>query len=648
MSPTLHSLLRFFIDNQNTVLTKEQIINHVWKGKIVVEANVNQNIKKLRDALGDSVNSPRYIETVTGEGFRFIANSEAYKATPVESKTKKSVLLIFLLSVIFVLALITLFNRDKSESINFLKELHPITTLKGIELYPEISPDKKYLLFNHKKSGSWDIYIRPIGKESYKVLLGSEMDELFPALSPSGNKLSYFISSKSGVESECGLYIADINFESLELTNSRLVKSCVSSQSRMSAEWIDEDNLFMSINEDVKSPANIYKYEISSKVQTLISKPDTKGFGDYIITVSEDREYLAYVRDIAWSSSEIWVYSLSEKNHRRVKSTPLLLSGIDWQDGWIYFQSGSHEISRIDKFGANEQIVAKTPQSIYLPFAIDDSKMGVVVGDMVVVDISRYDIEKKLKDVIISSSFNDYNGAGAGGNVIFVSNRSGNPQIWMKNGRSETVQITSFDKSYELSWLSLSSNGQFVIFGKSGQINVVDLDGNTIFNSEDYTEQVQNNPVIDIENGRFFYSIQYAGQWTIESRYFASLGEKHVLFQGITARPCLSGECLLYFREKDPYIYKYNPSKNTSLKLTKVAALMSSEQWDVYDLESIVFLEREPLSGKNKVVRLNIYTGEREVLLTTNAKSFSLDRKNKQIYINTISQGNTDILYFKR
>jgi DNA-binding winged helix-turn-helix (wHTH) protein len=46
------------------------------------EHGINASLRKLRSALGDSAAKPLYIETLPGEGYRFIAPFERIEETP--------------------------------------------------------------------------------------------------------------------------------------------------------------------------------------------------------------------------------------------------------------------------------------------------------------------------------------------------------------------------------------------------------------------------------------------------------------------------------------------------------------------------------------------------------------------------------------
>src|SRR5262245_10731796 len=72
LMPRAFTVLRHLVDHAGRLVTKEELLTRVWRDTIVSEAALTTCIRDLRKALGDSPDTPRYIETVHRRGFRFI------------------------------------------------------------------------------------------------------------------------------------------------------------------------------------------------------------------------------------------------------------------------------------------------------------------------------------------------------------------------------------------------------------------------------------------------------------------------------------------------------------------------------------------------------------------------------------------------
>jgi DNA-binding winged helix-turn-helix (wHTH) protein/Tol biopolymer transport system component len=68
-------LLAVLVESPGEIVTREQLRQRLWPSDIFIDFDhgLNKSMQKLRDALGDSAGSPRYIETVPRVGYRFIA-----------------------------------------------------------------------------------------------------------------------------------------------------------------------------------------------------------------------------------------------------------------------------------------------------------------------------------------------------------------------------------------------------------------------------------------------------------------------------------------------------------------------------------------------------------------------------------------------
>lgn len=68
-------LLAFLVANNGATLSKDEILAAVWAGQFVEEANLSVQISALRKALGEKKEAPRFLLTIPGVGYRFVADS---------------------------------------------------------------------------------------------------------------------------------------------------------------------------------------------------------------------------------------------------------------------------------------------------------------------------------------------------------------------------------------------------------------------------------------------------------------------------------------------------------------------------------------------------------------------------------------------
>lgn len=89
LEPQVFALLRLLIENRDRLVSKDEIIEKIWNGRIVSEAAISSRIKSARQAIGDDGEAQRLIRTLPKVGFRFVGEVEPL-AEPVPAAAATS------------------------------------------------------------------------------------------------------------------------------------------------------------------------------------------------------------------------------------------------------------------------------------------------------------------------------------------------------------------------------------------------------------------------------------------------------------------------------------------------------------------------------------------------------------------------------
>ena len=97
VEPQVLDLLQYLIRNRERVVSKDDLIEHVWHGRIVSESTLTSRITAARQAIGDSGDQQSLIRTVARKGIRFVGevrgdkssstNDSAIEAAPASTST---------------------------------------------------------------------------------------------------------------------------------------------------------------------------------------------------------------------------------------------------------------------------------------------------------------------------------------------------------------------------------------------------------------------------------------------------------------------------------------------------------------------------------------------------------------------------------
>ena len=80
VEPQVFALLTLLVENRERLVSRDEILDKIWDGRIVSDAALASRIKSARQALGDDGQSQRFIRTIHGQGFRFVAEVKVARA----------------------------------------------------------------------------------------------------------------------------------------------------------------------------------------------------------------------------------------------------------------------------------------------------------------------------------------------------------------------------------------------------------------------------------------------------------------------------------------------------------------------------------------------------------------------------------------
>ncbi|WP_105168255.1 winged helix-turn-helix domain-containing protein [Pseudoalteromonas sp. T1lg23B] len=215
LDPRQQALLVFFIQNPQRVINRDELQEHIWQGVIVTDNAINKLVANLRKALGDDAKEPKYIQTVTKSGYRFVAPVSVVAHTsdpspvvnPRQQSLRVSSLIWLLLGIIIVFAVLS-FLLDTDARSKKYGDTSTLTRFHGSKLTPIFLDDSESLLFINVTLRERELWlshgvansrILPVQVESQ----GHFIDQL---VAYRNGRLVYF-----GYESECGWYSAEFD-----------------------------------------------------------------------------------------------------------------------------------------------------------------------------------------------------------------------------------------------------------------------------------------------------------------------------------------------------------------------------------------------------------------------------------------------------
>jgi Tol biopolymer transport system component/DNA-binding winged helix-turn-helix (wHTH) protein len=234
LTPKAFEILLVLVRNPGRVLKKEELIEEVWPDAFVDENNLPRNISSLRKALGEGPAEHKYIVTLPGQGYRFVAevrqlespngaptrallesvpleptkleptitvHEEVVKSEPATRKPRSISLLVVCACLALALAISGYFLAQRwlhsSQPTTAQRKLWQLTFEPGLETDPSWSPDGRFVAYSSDQSGNFDIWVRSIGEGNSVQVTSSPAHDWQPNWSPDGLSL-VFRSEREG------------------------------------------------------------------------------------------------------------------------------------------------------------------------------------------------------------------------------------------------------------------------------------------------------------------------------------------------------------------------------------------------------------------------------------------------------------------
>jgi len=110
VEPQVFNLIVYLIENKDKIISREEILDTIWKDRVVSDSSINNHIKSARKVLQDDGHKQAVIKTVHSRGYQFIAEcevlddeiTEVKSGVTVQSHSIKYLLLLATLIVIII------------------------------------------------------------------------------------------------------------------------------------------------------------------------------------------------------------------------------------------------------------------------------------------------------------------------------------------------------------------------------------------------------------------------------------------------------------------------------------------------------------------------------------------------------------------
>ena len=482
-------VLRLLLEEEGRVVTREQLRAALWPKDTFVdfEHGVNTAVKKLRQALEDSADHPRFVETLPKIGYRFMMpvewvadeNSDASLSrvvpisrpgpTPVPQRAaavggRRATLwqwrfAFVVFGLLAVAAIIGYVTRVGPQTQPERLTIVPFTTFPGFEIAPSFSPDGNQIVFSwfgYEKEFQFDLYVKQVGNEHVVQLTHHPATYLVSAWSPDGRNIAfmrqaepdasgiYLISALGGAERKLASITPWGSWEPIAVNWSPDGKWVAFAKAAPSTQKVESSS----------DHFTVHLVNVETAEERTLPDPSPECAHAWQPAFSPDGKSLASVCVLTEGVAKIYVQTPDGRRAREVTGAKSSegFAGITWAtDSRSLLYSSDHQLWRIPVAGG-------TPEKLL--FAQDVESVAVAhAGNRLAYSQVRHpgsiwklELAGATKAVgpptkLISSSRGDSGShiSPNGKYIAFQSWRSGSPEVWVcDRDAANPVQLTFF------------------------------------------------------------------------------------------------------------------------------------------------------------------------------------------------------------
>ena len=491
-------ILATLLERPGEIVTKEELRSKLWPADTFVDFDhgLNAAVRRLREALGDSAETPRFVETVARRGYRFIGVPGTLPATATARPaawqwlpTARNAVGVGLVVCALVLSLLGYLRSIKPTVVK--TTVTAAVTNIGEKHTPSLSPDGQHLAFawNGGAGPQFSLYVKLIGTDESIRLTKQASIDFNPVWSPDGRYIAFCRIQQGGT----GIYIVP----SLGGAERRVQETHWRESEFYQVFWFfgrlswspDGKLLAYSERTDPNEPAtSIFLLSLDSQEVHRLTSPQGP-VGDYNPVFSPDGRILVFNRSSQGVTSIYTVRVLGGEERR-------LISGVQYGWGLAWTPDGRDVVFGRASWLADAGWLWKISPAGGEPERLQFGQEGVepsIRGNRLVyarqaanINIWRRKLTSLLSagpsDRFISSTRMESGPQFSpdGSRIAFESTRSGTYEIWMcRSDGSEAIQLTHLSSvTGTPRW---SPDGQQIVFDSTAHGNkdvfIVDIHG---------------------------------------------------------------------------------------------------------------------------------------------------------------------------
>ena len=474
-------LLVLLLRNAGGVVSREDVRRELWPGDTFVDFDhgLAAAVNKIRDALCDSADKPKFVETLPRRGYRFIEKLEPEPPVEIRLKLEESpsraststesipaadtnkapqkhrtrtwavASALILVGAGVAVAIVFLLGQRKSEPSPQEWNVTQFTSYPGTTEAPAFSPDGSRIAFgwDPKSANDYNLYVKALGGEALLQLTHHPSTWISAAWSPDGTQVAFMRLAGA----DTGLYV----IPALGGPEQKLLASTTPYDLAAPISWSPDGKWIAYNNQiDAKTGDRMFLFSMETRESHLFYH-DPACMHEATLTFSNDGKQVAWFCVKHLDTFDVMVGDPAGRSRRVVRTVKLFPVGLSWSPDdtkLVIPQQGEdeshlYEVSLRD--GAMKPLAAGANE-LHAIWATVSGKTGAMAWNAYRyhIDLIRKDLyaPKKPSQPILESSKDENQASYSpdGKYVAFDSNRSGVWNVWI--GDADGTNLTQVSR----------------------------------------------------------------------------------------------------------------------------------------------------------------------------------------------------------
>jgi DNA-binding winged helix-turn-helix (wHTH) protein len=649
IEPKVFNLLCFFCRNPQRAISREEMIENVWQGRVVSDAAINRAIGELRKVIELDVKSPQYIVTVSKVGYRFntlvnqledaaIIENKATIQTKLSTKSNLK-LLVYLATFAFtVMAVFIAVNYEpviKSHNQLEVSATKPLTTIKGSAFKQQVFKNgQTVFLHRSPENRNVQLWLQAVNSPATKLT----SDDYYYTFAIFKDEDTIFAARFDNlIARNCEIISFTISTKQAEK-----ITDCAERAMTKLAFAHNTHKLYFNYRESVSQPYAIRSIQIDTGRIQQLTHADPKGNtrGDFLFALSPSGNKIAVFEYQPDGSAMLKVTDINSPTKFDRYQSYDGVGGISWFNEHTLLISGEDGILSYDLQSAESEYVLRGDNMTQAVYSPELSLLSYVKFDATRNIYQRSHDDNDREQTLTQSAYINFlpNYANTSDAMIYFSTDSGKLEVQLldQKGLISTLNFPETIKHFgNLKW---AVDDSFILASINSKLFKYSLDKAnwqeivTHLSSIHYVEIMTNEQVI--------VSSEQSGDWQLwQVDLNLKISNKITRNGGYSTSYLASENSLLLSKYSQEGLFKLDLNNFTEVKIKDQFKITDWNKWQVRGENLYSWSE-------NTIVQLNFTTGAKSVAWTlkqNNPSYFSISADQRKLAYRVTEQEKSTI-----